>query len=528
MDTQRACRECGTPLPRDAPKGLCPRCLVAAGLGNQSGPGAGDTDAPDTEGGRRGWTTPRPEAIAEQFPQLDGIELLGRGGMGIVYRARQTELDRVVALKLLPPAPAHDPAFAERFAREAKALAKLNHPNIVTIHDSGRSEGGLYYFLMEFVDGPDLRRVIESRELTPQQALAIVPQICDALQYAHDQGVVHRDIKPENVLLDREGRVKIADFGLAKLLGRSAEDTGLTRSRQVMGTPRYMAPEQAQDPHNVDHRADIYSLGVVFYEMLTGQPPMGHFPPPSQKVHVDVRLDEVVLKALEMEPGRRYQHVSEVKTDVEALSLQPVPAASGPDAAAATGSAETGKRRVHVGCLAAILIAAVLLGGLTILTVMLTLPAYVSARHVAYVTEDAAGLKRIGRALHKHGAEHEGNFPDDLGQLFDAGYLVDGEAYICPRSKTAAPGGGDEVRSGRCDYLYFGKGKTLQTCGQNDPLAMTKPNRLGGRSVNVLYGDGHVQKHSSPPAGVLDSSPPPAGARKLGESFRTGAPKPEH
>ena len=145
----------------------------------------------------------------------------------------------------------------------------------------------------------------------------IVPQICDALQYAHEEGVVHRDIKPENILLDRKGRVKIADFGLAKLLGRDKADFTLTGSRQVMGTLYYMAPEQVDRPLEVDHRADIYSLGVVFYEMLTGQLPVGRYPMPSEEAGTDAYLDEIVLHALEREPAKRYQHASEVKTDVQ-------------------------------------------------------------------------------------------------------------------------------------------------------------------------------------------------------------------
>jgi hypothetical protein len=155
--------------------------------------------------------------------------------------------------------------------------------------------------------------------MTPQQALAMVPQICDALQYAHDQGVVHRDIKPENILIDRHGSIKIADFGLAKLVGRQA-GRRLTQTEQIMGTPNYMAPEQIENPGEVDHRADIYALGVVFYELLTGELPVGRFPPPSKKVQIDVRLDDVVLRTLEKEPGLRYQQASELKSDVESLS----------------------------------------------------------------------------------------------------------------------------------------------------------------------------------------------------------------
>jgi predicted Ser/Thr protein kinase len=264
------------------------------------------------------FTAPEPAELTRHFPQLEILELIGQGGMGAVYKARQIKLDRLVALKVLPPEWGKDPAFAERFAREARTLAKLNHPHIVAVHDFGES-GGLYYLVMEYVDGLNLRETLQAGQFRPEQALAAVPQICDALQYAHEEGVVHRDIKPENILLDRRGRVKIADFGLAKLLNRPRAEFTLTGSRQVMGTVDYMAPEQRSRPLEIDHRADIYSLGVVFYEMLTGELPLGRFAPPSQKAAVDVRLDEVVLRALETEPGRRYQSVSDVKRDVESV-----------------------------------------------------------------------------------------------------------------------------------------------------------------------------------------------------------------
>ena len=198
-------------------------------------------------------------------------------------------------------------------------LARLHHPNIVTVYDFGEVQGN-YYLLMEFVDGLTLRQLFHTRRLSPPEALNIVPKICDALQYAHDQGVVHRDIKPENILLDKQGRVKIADFGIAKMIGQTPKDVSLTGAKDVLGTPHYMAPEQIEKPATVDHRADIYSLGVVFYEMLTGELPLGKFQPPSAKVQIDVRLDEVVLHALEKEPERRYQQVSEVKTRVETIA----------------------------------------------------------------------------------------------------------------------------------------------------------------------------------------------------------------
>ena len=183
--------------------------------------------------------------------------------------------------------------------------------------------GNLHYLMMEFVDGPNLRQVEQSGRLSPEQALQIIPQICEALQFAHDQGIVHRDIKPENLLLDREGRVKITDFGIAKIVGINPEKTSLTGARDVVGTPHYMAPEQIENPTEVDHRADIYSLGVVFYEMLTGELPLGKFAPPSERVQVDVRLDEVVLRSLEKERDRRYQKASHVKTHVETIATSP-------------------------------------------------------------------------------------------------------------------------------------------------------------------------------------------------------------
>ena len=323
MTSLRQCPQCRAELPADAPDGVCPKCLMQ--LGFESRDVAPDRDRTiDRTASRSGFIAPSPEELARHFPQFEIVELLGKGGMGAVYKARQPKLDRYVALKILPSEVGKDPAFAERFMREARALAMLNHSRIVAVHDFGEADG-LYYFVMEYVDGANLRQTIESGGLTPPEALAIVPQICDALQFAHDEGVVHRDIKPENILIDKRGRVKIADFGLAKLLGIDAEDSAvekpftLTGTHQVMGTPRYMAPEQMQGSSAVDHRADIYSLGVVFYEMLTGELPIGRFELPSKKVRIDVRLDDVVLRSLESAPERRYQHASNLKTEVESI-----------------------------------------------------------------------------------------------------------------------------------------------------------------------------------------------------------------
>jgi serine/threonine protein kinase len=341
------CPQCGTLLPAGTLAGLCPACLLKQGAADETATG--------------GQTPPfQPPSIAELaplFPQLEILELIGKGGMGAVYKARQKELDCLVALKILPPGIGRDAAFAERFAREARALAKLNHPGIVTLYEFGQVQSSagvspasgsqpstlnsqpLYFFLMEFVDGVNLRQLLHAGRIAPREALAIVPQICDALQFAHDQGIVHRDIKPENILLDRRGRVKVADFGLAKLVGADApasfgvppsggpdrvnaelQTSALTGAGKVMGTPNYMAPEQREHPGEVDNRADIYALGVVFYQMLTGELPGKRLEPPSSKVQIDVRLDEVVLRALEKNPELRYQQASVLKTQVEAIA----------------------------------------------------------------------------------------------------------------------------------------------------------------------------------------------------------------
>src|SRR3954471_13756375 len=275
----RPCPQCGRVFPAPSLEGLCPACLLAQATETNEGPP------------RPKFEPPPIEQIRGLFPHLEIIALLGAGGMGAVYKARQPALDRFVALKILPIANTPDVNFTERFNREARALARLSHPNIVALYEFGIA-GGLHHFVMEYVDGTNLRQLEQVGRLSPREALQIIPQICDALQYAHDQGVVHRDIKPENVLIDRKGRVKIADFGLAKIAGYDGGTTRLTVEGQVMGTPHYMAPEQLQHPLAVDHRADIYSLGVVFYEMLTGDLPLGKFAEPSRKVELDIRLDD--------------------------------------------------------------------------------------------------------------------------------------------------------------------------------------------------------------------------------------------
>jgi tRNA A-37 threonylcarbamoyl transferase component Bud32 len=317
MNTEaiKNCPRCKAPIPAEAPEGLCPNCVLAAAS-------IATEQWQSTEAG----PPPSLETIAAGFPQLEILEFIGQGGMGLVFKARQPKLDRFVALKLLPQKPGADPAFCERFHREARVLARLSHPNIVAVHDFGEA-GPFFYLLMEYVDGVNLRQAMRAGRFTPAQALALVPKICDALQYAHEEGVLHRDIKPENLLLDTRGRVKIADFGIAKLL-RDTKDITLTAS--AIGTPHYMAPEQLEHPKDVDQRADVYSLGVVFYEMLTGELPLGRFAPPSEKTPMDPRVDQVVLRALEKERERRFQSAGDVKTHVEQITRSPAASQAGP------------------------------------------------------------------------------------------------------------------------------------------------------------------------------------------------------
>jgi len=310
MGASSHCPQCGAVIPEASEHRLCPRCVFEKALKPTAAGTASPPPAP-----------PDLESVRAAFPHLEVIGLIGSGGMGSVFKARQPQLDRFVALKILPAALADQPRFSERFQHEARALAKLSHPHIVTVHDHGRA-GGFYYLLMEFVDGLNLRQLIQAKRLTPREALSIVPPVCDALQCAHDHGIVHRDIKPENLLIDKAGVVKIADFGIAKIVGMDAAlpvpevpaQAGAAASLPF-GTPDYAAPEQATG--QADHRADIYSLGVVLYEMLTGERPKDRIEVPSKRVQVDVRIDEIILRALEKTPELRFATAAEFRTRLE-------------------------------------------------------------------------------------------------------------------------------------------------------------------------------------------------------------------
>jgi tRNA A-37 threonylcarbamoyl transferase component Bud32 len=247
--------------------------------------------------------------------------LVGKGGMGEVHRAVQLSLGRVVAVKLLARELADDPTFVARFDKEAAALASLNHPNVVAIVDKGKADN-TYYLVMEYVDGPSLREVSKSPVLDISGALRILMEIARAIDYAHNRGVIHRDLKPENILFDEQagGIPKVTDFGLATFFETTPHTKrfDVTQTHVSMGTLSYMAPEQRVDAKNADHRADIYSLGVLLYELLVGEVPLGNFDPPSQKrPGVDKRIDAIVSRCLKTNPADRYQRVAELMVDLE-------------------------------------------------------------------------------------------------------------------------------------------------------------------------------------------------------------------
>jgi serine/threonine protein kinase/formylglycine-generating enzyme required for sulfatase activity len=273
------------------------------------------------------WQAPSVEEMQAMLPQYEILEILGRGGMGAVYKGRQKSLKRLVAIKILPPDAADDEMrFVERFENEAQTMAAMNHPAIVSVYDFGETAEGLLYFIMEFVDGTDVHKMIQtSGKLGDDYALAITAHVCDALDYAHSRGVIHRDIKPANILIDQEGRVKVADFGLAKMHDPSMT-SGLTRTNMAMGTPDYVAPEALSMGMVVDHRADLYAVGVMLYQMLTGEVPRGMFRMPSEKgIGTDPRFDEIICKAMESDRDHRYQTASEVRHALDVILTTPQP-----------------------------------------------------------------------------------------------------------------------------------------------------------------------------------------------------------
>jgi len=271
------------------------------------------------------WQPPSAEELQKLLPQYEITALLGRGGMGAVYKGMQIALDRPVAIKILSNRlDETDASFAERFKNEARAMAKLSHPGIVGVYDFGETAGGLLYIVMEFIEGTDVAKMIaEQKRLHTEHAMAITAHVCDALAYAHERGIIHRDIKPANIMVGYDGVVKVADFGLAKMT--QSQNSGLTQSGMAMGTLHYMAPEALMLGSAVDHRADIYAVGVMLYQMLTGKIPQGLFELPSLQVPgLDPRYDGIIGKALREDREVRYPSVLDMRHDLDAILTQPV------------------------------------------------------------------------------------------------------------------------------------------------------------------------------------------------------------
>ena len=271
--------------------------------------------------------------LPQQFGGYELLEQIGRGGMGVIYRARQTSLDRVVAVKQILDGRLASDSTVKRFFSEAKSVAKLDHPGIVAIHDVGTIEGQ-HFFSMDYVDGQTLAQMIRLRPFTLEQSVRVIRAVCAAVHHAHSQGIVHRDLKPSNILIDRKGSPRVADFGLAV---QPAEETRLTRTGEVVGSPSYMPPEQAiSGNHDVQPSADIYSLGAVLYELLTGRPPF--LASSAIETVIQVRnqevvsprllnrqvsrdLETIVLKCLEKNPARRYESAAALADDLRAYQI---------------------------------------------------------------------------------------------------------------------------------------------------------------------------------------------------------------
>jgi serine/threonine protein kinase len=285
--------------------------------------GAIDPTQPVTD--PRNWQPPALETLQAMLTGYKVQAFIARGGMGAVYRGEQISLGRPVAIKILPPALSDsDPNYSVRFKQEARAMAQLNHPAIVSVYDFGEMPDGTFYFIMEFMDGTDVGQMVTKQGRLPSaHAMSITAHVCDALQYAHERGIVHRDIKPANIMVGFDGRVKVADFGLAKSF--RSRSTSLTQSGHVMGTPHFVAPEALLFGSDVDHRADIFAMGVMLYQMLTGKVPHGLFEMPSLQVPgLDPRYDVIISSAMREDREKRYQNVLEMRRALDGILTQPV------------------------------------------------------------------------------------------------------------------------------------------------------------------------------------------------------------
>jgi eukaryotic-like serine/threonine-protein kinase len=325
MSVTAHCPQCGAALPEGLLQGLCPRCVARQAAGILAG---------RANAAARSTLNPHPSTTIRYFGDYELLQEIARGGMGVVWKARQVSLNRTVAVKMLLAGRFSSPEFVQRFRAEAEAAANLQHPNIVAIHEVGEHEG-LQYFSMDYVDGQSLAERARENPLPPEMAADYLRTIAEAIHYAHQRGILHRDLKPSNVLIDAQDRPRVTDFGLAKRLTDSelgTQDSELTVSGQVLGTPSYMSPEQASGRRGaVTVASDVYSLGAIFYFLLTGRPPFAaesmegvldqvlHREPASLRLLKPTMprdLETICLKCLAKEPGRRYATAQELTDEL--------------------------------------------------------------------------------------------------------------------------------------------------------------------------------------------------------------------
>src|SRR5262249_17400995 len=311
---QRVCAKCGATVFADSPRGLCSVCLFKTGLGSLE---------EDNDGARE------LARMQMEFGDYELLEEIGRGGQGVVYRAHQKSLNRTVALKIIALGHWASKAHVKRFRREAEAAASLEHPRIVPIYEVGERDGQCY-FSMKFIEGGQLDEVVTREPMPIRQAAELVAKVARTVHYAHEHGILHRDIKPGNILLDANGDPHLTDFGLARLLDTQSS---VTRTIDVLGTPSYMAPEQAAgETAKLGKTTDVYGLGAILYQLLTGQPPFAGGttyetirllrdteprPPRLLNPKVDRDLSTICLKCLEKDPMRRYPAAAALAEDLE-------------------------------------------------------------------------------------------------------------------------------------------------------------------------------------------------------------------
>src|SRR5262245_40698362 len=329
MNTAVSCRKCGAPVTADARGGVCPRCLF-----NLAGAGI---DPLVSEIKNQKSEIKNLETALHSFGDYELLEEIARGGMGVVYKARQKSLGRLVALKLILAGQFAGKQIAQRFKSEAIAAAVLQHPNIVAVHEVGVHEGH-HYFSMDYVEGQNLAELVAQRPLPPRNAARYVKLIAEAIHYAHGQGILHRDLKPSNVLIDSAtDQPRVTDFGLAKRLDG---ESSLTVTGQLLGSPHFMPPEQAGAGGKVGRASDVFGLGGILYFLLPARPPFqgetiqttiqqvlhaGPVSPRLLNATVPLDLETICLKCLEKEPGRRYQTGQEVVEELERfLSGEPI------------------------------------------------------------------------------------------------------------------------------------------------------------------------------------------------------------